>query len=49
MRKELALFLLEDGKHAIKGDTSIKEIYEKHKDPEDGFLYIAYTSENCWG
>jgi GABA(A) receptor-associated protein len=48
LSKEAALFLLVAGKYSITGDTSISEIYEKHKD-EDGFLYIAYTSELTWG
>jgi GABA(A) receptor-associated protein len=49
MNKESALFLLVAGKHSITGDLSISEIYEKYKDPEDGFLYIAYASELTWG
>lgn len=49
MSKDAALFLLVSGKHSITGDSSMSEIYEKHKDPEDGFLYIAYTSELTWG
>ena len=47
--KDSALFLLVSGKHSITGDQSISEIYEKFKDPEDGFLYIAYASELTWG
>jgi GABA(A) receptor-associated protein len=47
--KDSALFLLVSGKHSITGDSSISEIYEKFKDPEDGFLYIAYTAELTWG
>jgi GABA(A) receptor-associated protein len=49
LSKEAALFLLVGGKHSITGDTSMSEIYEKYRDPEDGFLYIAYTSELTWG
>jgi GABA(A) receptor-associated protein len=49
LSKEAALFLLVSGKHSITGDTSMSEIYEKHKDSDDGFLYIAYTSELTWG
>jgi GABA(A) receptor-associated protein len=47
--KDAALFLLVCGKHSITGDTSISEIYDKYSDKEDGFLYIAYTSELTWG
>jgi GABA(A) receptor-associated protein len=49
LSKEAALFLLVSGKHSILGDTAMSEIYEKYKDQEDGFLYIAYTSELTWG
>ena len=47
--KEAAFFLLANGKHSITGDTLFSEICEKYKDPEDGFLYIAYASELTWG
>lgn len=49
MSKDAALFLLVSGKHSITGDSSMSEIYEKYKDAEDGFLYIAYASELTWG
>ncbi len=49
MSKESALFLLVSGKHSITGDSSMGEVYEKYKDIDDGFLYIAYTSELTWG
>ncbi len=49
MSKDSALYLLVAGKHSITGDTSMNEIYEKYRDTEDGFLYIAYTSELTWG
>lgn len=49
MSKDSALFLLVSGKHSITGDSSMSEIYEKYKDVDDGFLYIAYTSELTWG
>ena len=44
-----AFFLLANGKHSITGDTLLSEIYERYKDPQDGFLYIAYASELTWG
>ena len=49
LSKESAFFLLVSGKHSITGDTLISEIYEKYKDPQDDFLYIAYASELTWG
>ena len=42
-KKRLFSFLAK-GKHSITGDTLLSEIYEKHRDPEDGFLYIIYAS-----
>ena len=47
--KEAAFFLLVNGKTSITGDVLLQEIYDKHKDPQDGFLYIAYASELTWG
>jgi len=32
----------------ISGNMSIDEVNKKHKDP-DGFLYIKYSAENCFG
>ncbi len=49
LSKEAALFLLVSGKRSITGDTTMSEIYEKYRDNQDGFLYIAYTSEMTWG
>ena len=49
LSKESALFLLVSGKHSITGDSAMEEIYQRYKDPEDGFLYIVYTSELTWG
>ena len=47
--QEASFFLLVNGKYSITGDTNLAEIYDKYKDPEDGFLYIAYASELTWG
>src|SRR5690606_7182923 len=47
--KSSALFLLVNGKSSITGDSTLTEIYEKYRDPEDGFLYISYTGEIIWG
>ena len=46
--KESALFFLVNGKKSLTGDDSIQEIYNKYKS-DDGFLYIAYASEEIWG
>ena len=32
----------------ISGNVSMNEINNSHKDP-DGFLYIKYSAENCFG
>ena len=47
--QEGAFYLLVNGKNSITGDTVLSEIYDKNKDPEDGFLYITYASELTWG
>ena len=44
-----AFYLLVNAKTSISGDALLSDIYERHKDPEDGFLYIAYASELTWG
>ena len=48
LQKDQALFLFVNGKEALKGDTSLLQVYESKKDP-DGFLYIAYATENVLG
>jgi len=49
IEKEEAFFLLVNGKKQMTGDETLAEIYDKEKDPEDGFLYICYASELTWG
>ena len=44
-----AFYLLVNAKNSITGDILLSEIYDRYKDPEDGFLYIAYASELTWG
>lgn len=44
-----AFFLLVQGKFSILGDAKLEEIYSKYKDPQDGFLYIMYSTEQVWG
>jgi len=41
---ESALFLFVNGRNAITGDVPLSDVYEWYKDPEDGFLYIAYAT-----
>ena len=47
--EKAALFLLADGKFLLSGDANVNDIYERHKDKDDGFLYIVYTNELIWG
>ena len=49
INQESAFYLLANGKISITGDSLLSEIYEKYKDPKDGFLYIVYASELTWG
>ena len=44
-----AFFLLFNGAHQVGLDTLMQEAYEKYKNPDDGFLYIMYSSELVWG
>ena len=48
IEKEAALFLLVNGKKSLTGDDTMADVYNKYKS-EDGFLYIAYASEQVWG
>ena len=43
------MVLLADGRHLMKNDTGIAEVFEKHRDPEDGFLYVIYAEEQVFG
>jgi len=45
---EAAFYLLIGGK-SIAGDVVMKDIYNKYKDKDDGFLYCVYASELTWG
>ncbi|OUM56283.1 hypothetical protein PIROE2DRAFT_19176 [Piromyces sp. E2] len=33
----------------ISNEVVISDLYEKKKNPEDGFLYITYSGENVFG
>lgn len=43
------MILLADGKHLMKSDAPLAEIYAKYADKEDGFLYIVYALEQVYG
>ena len=47
--EQSSFYLLVNGDYAINGDIPLVDIYQKHKNPEDGFLYILYTSTLVWG
>ena len=49
LTKESSLFTLVGGKHSVSTDMLMGDVYKKYKDPEDGFLYIIYSSELTWG
>ena len=42
------IFFLINGKNTLSGSDTLGTIYEKYKS-RDGFLYIAYASEEIWG
>ena len=46
--KEKALFFYSKNNYLLSGDATMIETYNKYKD-EDGFMYIKYTSESCFG
>ena len=46
---EEALFFTAKGKYTISGEKTMGQIYKEYKDKQDGFLYIAYSSELVYG
>ena len=44
-----ALFFSAKGKYTITGEKPMSQIYKDYKDKDDGFLYIAYTTEIVYG
>ena len=48
LQPDKALFLYTNQKYLLSGSTTMLEIYNKHKD-DDGFMYITYTGEKCFG
>lgn len=49
LSQECALYLLVDGVYSLIGNQTMKEIYIKYQDKDDGFLYILYAEEESWG
>ena len=49
LENESALFIMIGGKHCVSNEMHIGEIYKKYQDPEDGFLYMHYSSELTFG
>ena len=49
LEKDSALFIIIGGKHCVSTEMYIGEIYKKYQDPEDGFLYMHYSSELTFG
>ena len=47
MTKEQALFLCD--RRLIAPATTARELYDKHKNPDDGLLYVTYSLENVFG
>ena len=43
--KETPLFLLVNGTEYVSEDIALSELYDKYKDYQDGFLYMAYTDK----
>jgi len=46
--KEKAMFFYTKNKCILSGNTTMIELYDKYKD-KDGFFYITYSGENCFG
>ena len=45
---DIALFLLTE-KALVTGTEKISQVYNDHRDEEDGLLYLFYCSENTFG
>lgn len=48
LKKEEGLFFYVKKNRLINGSKTLGELYKKYKE-NDNFLYITYTSENCFG
>lgn len=49
LKPEISLFVFTATGFLPTTSTIISEIYNTHKDKEDGFLYIVYSGENTFG
>lgn len=49
LEEKYAFFLFVGERRTITSDTLLFDLYERYKDPEDGFLYINYSEEQVWG
>ena len=49
MAKEQAFFLFCGEKCLVGAHETARQLYARHRDPEDGLLYITYTTENVFG
>lgn len=47
--KDSSIFMMINGKVSMTGEKGIMEVFEKYKDVDDGYLYVAYTTELTWG
>ncbi|MFN9907844.1 MAG: hypothetical protein ACK56F_17230 [bacterium] len=47
--QQQGIILLADGKHLMKHDELLTNIYEKYRDKQDGFLYIVFAEEQVYG
>ncbi|CDW74534.1 UNKNOWN [Stylonychia lemnae] len=48
LTREQNIFLLANGKHIMKQDQTLMQVYDRHRD-DDGFLYIQYALEQTMG
>jgi GABA(A) receptor-associated protein len=48
LRGDEAIFLLCD-RRVVPATASVFELDARHRDPDDGFLYVVYTCENAFG
>lgn len=49
LKPEISLFVFTASGFLPTTSTMISEIYNTHKDKDDGFLYIVYSGENTFG
>lgn len=49
LRSTESLFLFCDDKTMVCGNDTMKDVYERHRCRDDGFLYVTYARENTFG